>query len=675
MHAACAALLVLMPLAAADLPATTPLGKQIQAFELNDHLGTAHALKDWSDRKAVVFVFLGVECPVARQYGGRLAELATKYEAQGVAFVGINSNQQDSLAEIGHFVREQKIGFPILKDAGNVVADQFGAKRTPEAFVVDAKGVVRYWGRIDDQYGPGYARGGPTKSFVAAALDELLAGKEVSQTSTEPVGCFIGRVQRAKPTGEVTYTKHIAGLLHQHCVRCHRPGEVAPFSMANYDEAAAWAETIREVIDDGRMPPWHASPKHGKFYNEARLTDEEKSLIHQWVDGGCPQGDASDLPKLAEFTDGWQIPKPDVVYKMPAPYQVPATGVVEYQFFTVDPGFEEDKWIKAAEARPGNRAVTHHLILFYQEAGKPFEPLDALFNSIAGFAPGMPPSIYPEGIYRRVPKGSKLVIQAHYTPNGSPQSDLSEVGLVFADPKEVKKEMFVAAALNFKFMIPPGASDFRLEAADKIGQDSLLYALTPHMHLRGKSFLYEALYPDGKREVLLDVPRYDFNWQNTYALAEPKLLPEGTQILCKAAFDNSADNLSNPDPTSPVHWGDQTWNEMMVGTLALGAAEQDLSLGLPQIKPLDGGDYEVTFAYTPLHKAKTVHLAGTFNDWKETALKMDGPGADGRYTAKVTLKAGNHEYKFVVDGNRWRTDPGNPQQIGYFRNSLLKVGN
>lgn len=667
-------LLAIAPLAAADAPATSPVGKQIANFELHDHLGTAHALKDWADKKALVVVFLGTECPLAKQYGGRLAELASKYEAKGVAFVGINANQQDSLAEIDHYVREQKINFPILKDPGSLVADQFGAKRTPEAFVLDGKGTVRYWGRIDDQYAIGYAKSEPTKSFVAKALDELLAGKEVSQPASEPVGCFIGRVSRTKPTGDVTYTKHVAGILHKHCVRCHRPGEVAPFAMTGYEEASAWAETIREVIDDGRMPPWHANPQHGKFFNEARLSKDEKQLLRSWVANGCPQGDPADLPTLKPFTDGWQIKQPDVVYKMAEPYQVPATGIVEYQFFTLEENLKEDKWIKMAEARPGNRAITHHLILFYQEPGKPFEPIDALFNSIVGFAPGLPPAIYPAGVYRRIPKGSKLILQAHYTPNGSPQTDQSEVGIVWADPKEVKKEMIVGAALNFRFQIPPGDNNFRLEAIDKIGQDSVLYAMTPHMHLRGKAFRFEAIFPDGREEILLDVPRYDFNWQNSYGLAEPKFLPQGTQIRCKAAYDNSEENLANPDPTALVHWGDQTWEEMMVGTFAFGMAEQDLSLGLPKLTKLESGDYEATFAYKPRGKVESVHLAGTFNDWKETATKLDGPDADGRYTAKLTLKPGNHEYKFVIDGKQWRTDPGNPQTAGYFRNSVLTVG-
>jgi peroxiredoxin len=667
----------LAPLVPAQAAETTdsPVGKTIAPFELPDYLGTPHALADLADKKAVVVVFLGTECPLAKLYAGRLAELAAKYEPLGVAFLGINANQQDSLAKIAHYARQHKIEFPILKDAGNVVADRFGAQRTPEAFVLDAGRVVRYWGRIDDQYGVGYARPSPEKNYVAAALDELLAGKPVSQPQVEPVGCHIGRASRTPPTGEITYTKHVAALLHHNCVRCHRAGEVAPFSLETYADAAAWAETIREVIDDGRMPPWHANPQHGKFWNDARLADEDKRLIFAWVENGCPQGDAAELPKLPPFPEGWQIDKPDVVYQIPQPFQVPAKGTVEYQYFTIDPGFKEDTWIKAAEARPGTRAVTHHLILFFHPPGSAeIEPIEPLFNSIAGFAPGMPPAVYPDGVYRRVPAGSKLIIQAHYTPNGSPQQDQSEFGLVFADPKEVKQEYQVQAALSWQFVIPPGAKDHRVQATYKFDQDSLLHALTPHMHLRGKSFLYEAVYPDGREEILLDVPRYDFNWQNTYALAEPQPMPSGTVIRCTATFDNSAANLANPNPNAAVRWGDQTWQEMMVGTLGFTLAEQDLTQGPPKLKRLDSGEYEVTFAYRPAGKPEAVYLAGTFNDWKPDELRMDGPDADGRYVRRMQLKPGAYEYKFVIDGSDWKSDPGNPRQMGFYRNSVVQVG-
>ena len=655
--------------------AETRVGNRVEDFTLHDHLGAKHSLGDWQNKKAVVVAFLGVECPVARQYGSRLAELAAKFGPKEVAFVGINANQQDSLAEIANYAREYEIDFPILKDAGNAVADQWGAQRTPEVFVVDAKRVIRYWGRIDDQYGVGYARAAATRNFVADALDDLLADRAVREPAQEPVGCYIGRVQRNAPMGAVTYTKHVAAILHQRCVGCHRPGEVAPFPLVVYDEVVGWAETIREVIAEGRMPPWHAHPKYGKFANDVRLSEREKDLINTWVENGCPQGSAADLPPLAPFVDGWRIPKPDRVYRMPQPFNVPAKGIVEYQHFTIDPGFTEDKWIKAAEVRPGNRAVTHHLIAFFHPPGSEgFEPIEPLYNSIVGFAPGLPPSIYPEGTYRRIPAGSKLVIQAHYTPNGSPQTDQSELGLVFADPKTVKKEMTVAAALNWQFRIPAGAKNHGLESSHKFDDDTLLWALTPHMHLRGKSFRFVAHYPEGQEEILLDVPRYDFNWQNTYVLAEPKLVAAGTVIRCTAVYDNSSGNLVNPDPSSAVMWGDQTWQEMMVGSLAVSLAEQDLSLGLPKMKRLDDGHYEVTFAYKPQGNVNAVYVAGSFNDWNATGLRMDGPDADGRYVAQLKLKPDLYEYKFVIDGTKWRSDPGNPIRVTYYRNSRLRVG-
>ncbi len=286
----------------------------------------------------------------------------------------------------------------------------------------------------------------------------------------------------------------------------------------------------------------------------------------------------------------------------------------------------------------------------------------------------MPPAVYPEGNYRRIPAGSKIVIQAHYTPNGRAQSDRSEVGLVFADAKSAKQELTVSAALNWQFLIPPGAASYTVQATHRFDQEMLLFSLTPHMHLRGKSFRFEALYPDGRSEILLDVPRYDFNWQNSYGLAEPKRMPERTEIRCTAVYDNSAENLANPNPQRPVTWGDQTWQEMMVGTMSVALADQDLSEGLPVAKRLDSGEYDVTFRYRPAGKVDSVYLAGGFNEWKPMGQRMDGPDAEGRYATTITLPAGTHEYKFVVDGTRWRADPGNPVQVGFYRNSQLRVG-
>ena len=281
--------------------------------------------------------------------------------------------------------------------------------------------------------------------------------------------------------------------------------------------------------------------------------------------------------------------------------------------------------------------------------------------------------IPPEGVSRRIPAGSKLVFQMHYTPNGSPQVDQSEVGLVFADPKTVRKELAMGAIVNFQFLIPPGEPNFRLDADDDFDEDVLIYALPPHMHFRGKAFRFTAVYPNGRKEVLLDVPRYDFNWQNVYWLAEPKRLPAGSRLVCNAVYDNSADNLANPDPSKPVFWGDQTWNEMLVGAYYLCPADQDFAIGPPRVMSKGAGRFETRFRFRPSKAPKTVFLTGSFNNWKSEGQRMSGPDKDGWYTAQVELPVGHHEYRFVVDGKRWN-DPGNPLQSGKRHNSVVVVG-
>ncbi len=573
-----------------------------------------HRLDEWAAKKAVVVVFLGAECPIAKLIGPRLAELAARYEDKGVAFIGIDSNAQDSLADIAHYATEHKITFPILKDAGNAVADLFGAERTPDAFVLDSGRTIRYRGMIDDQYGVGVARPAATNNYLTDAVDAVLAGKEVSRPATEPAGCFIGRVHRAVTGSTVTFTKQIAPIFNQHCVTCHRPGQVAPFALTSYDEAAGWAETIAEVVDAGRMPPWFASPEYGHFQNDARLSDSDKNLIATWVDNGCPEGDKADLPAPAKFVDGWRIPKPDVIFKMSKPYEVPDRGVIAYQTFELEgTEFPEDRWVQAAELRPGNRAVVHHIVLFYHPPGSDEpDPSETLLNMITGYGPGMPPTMYSPSACRRIPAGSKLMLQCHYTPNGSPQIDQSEVGLVFADSKKVKKEITITVAVNTRFVIPAGRRKDHAIRSRSIyfEEDTLLFTVTPHMHLRGKAFQFQAIYPDGREEVLLDVPRYDFNWQNSYDLVEPKPMPEGTKMRCIARFDNSADNLANPDPTAEVTWGEQTWQEMAVGTMNISSLEQDLTLGPPRIKSLGDGVYEAEFSYRPTGKVETVDPPG-----------------------------------------------------------------
>ena len=551
--------------------------RKVADFSLNDHAGAKRSLAEWSDKPVLVVVFLGTECPLAKLYGQKLGAMEPEFAKRGVQFIGINSNQQDTLQELAGYGTKFGVKFPLLKDPGAKVAEQFGATRTPEAFVLDRDRVIRYQGRIDDQYGVGSARDEATKTELVDAIEALLADKPVAMAATQPVGCLIGRRTPSALSDGVTYAKDIAPMLQNRCVSCHREGQIAPFTLTEYDDVVAWADMCLEVIDDGRMPPWGANPAHGEFLNDARLTPGETKLFHAWVDAGTPEGDANDLPAPRKFVDGWQMPKPDAVYQMPEEFEVPANGTVPYKYFVWDPGFTEDKWVYGAEARPGNPEVVHHLFLFYIPPGQEkHRPEDPLFNAIAAFAPGMPPIVGPEKYAVRIPAGSKLAFQIHYTPNGKATTDRSEAAVVFADPKKVEKEVKVAAAMNFKFLIPPFHPNYPIAAEKKFKEDTLLYTLTPHMHYRGKAFRFTAHYPDGKEEILLDVPRYDFNWQIVYLLKQPKLLPAGTVVKLEGHFDNSADNPLNPDPAQFVRWGDQTWDEMMLGSMTVSNANEDL---------------------------------------------------------------------------------------------------
>ncbi len=545
------------------------IGHQVDRFELHDFRGKVHNLGDYDDKQLVVAVFMGVECPLAKLYAPRLEELSQEFGPQGVQFLMIDSNQQDSITDLGAFARINKLTFPVLKDPDNAVADQFRAERTPEVFVLDAQRTVRYNGRIDDQYGlgsnSGYARPEVKRRDVAVALEELLAGKEVSLAVTPATGCIIGRIPKVDPHGDVTYSNQIVRFLQDRCVECHRDGEIGPFSLTDYDEVVGWAEMMREVMDEGRMPPWFADPQYGHFKNDVRLSDEEKLLFNTWVDNGCPRGDSDQLPPPREFATGWQIGEPDmIVHIADEPYTVPAEGVVEYQYFTVDPGFKEDTWVKATQARPDNRAVVHHIIAFMHPPNSSGRG-DGIRSGLGGYAPGSGARVFPKGVGTFVPAGSLITFQMHYTPNGTVQKDNSSLGLIFADPSEITHRADGGLTGTLAFRIPPGDPNYEVTSRKKFRRDTMLISLAPHMHLRGKSFRYEAEYPDGTREILLDVPNYDFNWQLSYNFAEPKLIPKGTYLHCTAHFDNSEDNLANPDPTEEVTFGDQTWEEMMFG--------------------------------------------------------------------------------------------------------------
>lgn len=540
--------------------------KPVTEFTLADHRGKDWSLGEFADKKVVVLAVVGTECPLAQKYLPRLQALSQDFAEQGVAFIGINANPQDSLAEIGAQVRLAGIEFPVLKDNRQTVIADLQAKRTPEVFVLDEYRIVRYRGRIDDQHAVGNrSKNAPQRQDLRIAIEELLAGKSVSLPEAPAVGCLIAKTPQPKADAQVTYGNQISRLLQKHCVECHRPGEIAPFSLTEYQEAAGWAEMMVEVTQNGQMPPWHANPAHGEFLNARGLTAEEKQQLVDWAAAGAPEGNLSEAPPLPEYLAGWQLPRePDLVVPMRnEPFEVPAEGVVRYQYFMADPKFTEDKWVQAAEVVPGNRSVVHHVIVF---AVPESHQMDGENDSVTAYVPGLRVLPYGDGYAKRIPKGSKFIFQVHYTPTGTPQSDLSKLGLVFLDESKVTHSVFTENVKNTRLDIKPQLDDQQFEARPLTAPiDAELLDLMPHMHLRGKSFRIEMLKTDGERRVLLDVPRYDFNWQTVYIPKTSIPVAKGDTFTATASYDNSTGNLANPNPDDAVHWGEQTWDEMLIG--------------------------------------------------------------------------------------------------------------
>jgi hypothetical protein len=369
-------------------------------------------------------------------------------------------------------------------------------------------------------------------------------------------------VSACLPAATPTFSKDVAPILYNRCAGCHRQGEAAPMALTSYTEARPWAKAIKAAVVQRKMPPWLAEPHTGSFANDRRLSDGDVQTIVAWADGGAPEGDPKMTPALPKFESGWNIGKPDMVMDIGTDFAVPAQGVVAYQYFTVPTNFTEDRWVEAAEVRPDKRAVVHHVIAFVQEQGSGAR--NVLSNLLVGYAPGEQPMKFQPGTAKLIKAGSKIMFQVHYTPNGTAVADRSYIGLKFA--KEAPKyRALTGNATNRGFVIPPGDANYEVKSTWTAQQEVTLGALMPHMHFRGKDFKYTVVFPDGRQEQLLDVPKYDFNWQLQYELKAPIVLPAGTRIDCVAHFDNSPNNKYNPDPTKEVRWGDQTWEEMMMG--------------------------------------------------------------------------------------------------------------
>jgi len=563
-------------------------GERVDNFRLLDQNGASHELYYHSDAKAVVLMAYGNGCDIVRNTLPALREIREKYRAHGVEFLLIDSNLQDHRDAIGQEASELGIDFPILVDETQLIGESLGIARTADVFVIDPKTwKLNYRGPVDDRLAYGAQRPVATKSYLIDALDATLAGKAVAVAQVEAVGCLVNLPERDRREEhkQISYANQIAPLLTAKCASCHRGGGGAPWAMTGYEMIRGFAPMIREVIRTKRMPPWHADPHYGSFVGERSMSVEDTRTLVHWIEAGAPRGSGPDpLAGLSPATTEWTLGQPDLIVEVPA-FEVPATGVVNYQYPRAANPLGHDAWIRAIEILPGNRSIVHHVLVGLDDPGNGSQrAIRGQIGELGGYAPGKNAVPYPadSGIFLRKEAGFRF--QMHYTPNGKAATDVTRVGLFFYD-KPPKHSLHMALMLDTALSIPANTKEYKTRLEHVLDRDIVLYTLLPHAHLRGRSAKFTAIYPDGRQEILLSVPKYDFNWQTTYALNPPKPIPAGTHIVLDMTWDNSAQNPANPDPNRIVHWGEQTWDEMNVGWMRYRYAKEDE----PERRAQEGG--------------------------------------------------------------------------------------
>ena len=521
--------------------AANGLGDRVDNFKLLDHRGNSHELHYLSDRLAVVLMSHGTGCEAVGGDVERFQALAAEHADQDVEFLMINA---DGLAD------RRAIGegptIPVLVDPTRIIGASLGFQAVGEVLIIDPSNwQVVYRG-----------------AKAGAALADFLAGRDIAAGVEEPGACSL---TFDSPPAVPTYTEDVGPILVANCVTCHREGGIGPWAMTNYNMVRGFAPMIREVIRTQRMPPWHADPVHGEFSNDRSLTTEEIRKIVHWAEAGAPRGEGADpLATLDREWPEWPHGEPDVVIDIPA-FDVPASGVVEYKYQYVKNPLEQDVWVRATDILPGDRSALHHVIATWSIPGRD-ENGKRRRGGLGGYVPGMVAYGFPDEAGIHLPAGAFLVFQMHYTPYGKAVTDASRFGLyLHAEPPAHRLRSAVLA--NTEIRIPPHSKDHAEVAERTFVRDILLYNLLPHAHYRGKASEFRAFYPDGTEEVLLSVPNYDFNWQTTYILTEPKRIPAGTRVVHRTRWDNSAQNPANPDPSREVPWGLQSWDEMLYGAM------------------------------------------------------------------------------------------------------------
>jgi len=537
-----------------------------------------------ADAKAVILFFTGNGCPIARKSVDKLKSLRKRF-GPDVAFWIVNTYSADSVEDCWKEYRDFKMGpLTYLRDPKQQLALILGVERTAEVVAVRTDTWrTFYQGAIDDQFSEGAQRPAPEKKFLEDALVEFSAGKDISTARTQAHGCRIKFSVEEPSDFKAFYTSSVTPVLHAHCVECHRSGAIGPWTMDSYDHVKDYSRMIEEVLLTGQMPPWHADPGVGHWANDRSLSTDEAQTLLRWVVAGAPRGEGDDplTDPLAPLPD-WPLGEPSFTLKLPAPEDIPANGVLDYRHISVELPITNGVWLSGLDVKPGNRKVVHHVIV---RAKWPDGPDDGSGYGVmlTGWAPGMVNARFVPGTGKALPQGSKLDLEMHYTTMGSPQKDQTEIAFYLLEDKPTR-EVTTRAAIQSQLNIPPGSDESRDSAVYGFSKPATIYSLMPHMHLRGKWMRFELLLPTGKRETLLDVPRYDFNWQSVYRFAEPRHVPAGAWLMVTGGFDNSEGNPSNPAPRKRVQFGQQSWDEMFIGFLE--AADDPESANLASEKPL-----------------------------------------------------------------------------------------
>jgi hypothetical protein len=554
--------------ATASSPAPQATPDRVSDFQLTDTTRIAHRLSYYRYAPAIVLMSQKVGSPYSRAAAAELARLQAAYKDKGVLFYMINP--ADTREQAAAEVSANKFAVPLLMDDLQLVGEQMNIRREGEVFVLDPKAdfKVAYRGPLDDRFEKASpdTRTSAANGYAAAAIDAVLAHQPVANPRVAATAGQAIAFPERRPVAEfadISYSKTVAPILEKKCVTCHQKGGIGPFRMDSYEVVKGFAPMMRETVMTRRMPPFFADPHVGKWSNDTSLTPEETRTLVHWIEAGAPRGKGEDILKThAGEAPEWPaaLGKPDVVVQLPA-FSVPASGVIEYQRMVVDNPFKGDAWLRAVAFKPGARPVLHHITSSYSP-DRSLPPADIPGSSVGSYVPGAGIQVYNEGTGAPVPVGGKLSYSMHYTTNGKAQTDATQIGyyLLKAPPEIIRRAAVISNPLMY---IPAGEARHQEVAYLEFPADAVLYSVHPHAHYRGYAVELTQITPDGKETPILSVPKYDFNWQLDYDLAQPLTVKKGTKLRVKWTYDNSEHNPANPDPKLNVAWGEQTWNEMM----------------------------------------------------------------------------------------------------------------